>query len=251
MLHSGIIYAATIGASAVATAGFSPLSVTLGWGLGALAGLLANKLPEQRSEIFRLPWALAVITFGAWLGENAFPQESTFPFVSLCLLLLVYYCLHRDCAGEIGRILGKTLLGVVIFLLAAGWKDISWRWPELPRLKEVLLCLLITVPWWRRMDLKWYGISGLSAVGLSLMTTGILGSALASFVEAPFYRAVQAIHIAGVLQRFEALMSGAVLLGAFSLMLYGGHLINKDASWKQNLVLIAAFCVDFGIMAVI
>lgn len=250
MLHSGLIYAATLGAAAVVTAGISPVSVALGWGGGVLAGLIARKLPEDRVAVVHLPWALAVITFGAWMGENAFPQESTFPFVSFCLLLLLYYALHRDCAGELGRILGKTLLGVVVFLLAAGWKDIRWQWPELPRLREILLSFLVTVPWWRRMDWKWYGIAGLTAVGLSVLTTGILGSALAGFVEAPFYRSVQTIHIAGVLQRFEALMSGAVLLGAFALMLYGGQLIKKEESWKQNLVLIAAFCIELGIMLV-
>ena len=251
MLHNGLIYAATAGASAVMTAGMSPVSVALGWGLGALAGALAKKLPETQGAILHLPWVLAVITLGAWLGENAFPQESTFPFVSLCLLFLLYYALHRDCAGELGRILGKTLLGVTVFLLAAGWRDIHWQKPELPQWKEILFSFLITIPWWRRMDRKWYGLSALSAAGLSVLTTGILGSALAGFVEAPFYRAVETIHIAGVLQRFEALMSGAVLLGAFSLMLYGGALMKKEESWKQNLVLITAFCIELGIMVVI
>lgn len=250
MLHSGLIYAATLGASAVVTAGISPVSAALGWGGGALAGLLANKMPERRVLVFQLPWALAIITFGAWIGEHAFPQESTFPFVSVSLLLLLYYALGRDCAGELGRILGKTLFGVMAFLLVAGWKDIRWQWPALPRLSEVLLCFAITIPWWRRMDWKWYAMSGTSAVGVSLLTTGLLGRALAGYVEAPFYRAVQTIHIAGVLQRFEALMSGAVLLGAFALILYGGHLIQKEEGWKQNLVLIAAFCIELGLLLV-
>lgn len=251
MLHSGLIYAATIGASAVVTAGMSPVSVALGWGLGALAEKLVNRLPMRRFDVFHLPWAFAVITFGAWLGENAFPRESTFPFVSFCLLSLLYYTLHRDCAGEAGRILGKTLLGVMVFLLAAGWKDIRWQWPELPRVTEVAISFLFTVPWWRRMNWKWYGTGCLTAVGLSILTTGNLGSALAGFVEVPFYRAVQTIHIAGVLQRFEALMSGVVLLGAFSLMLYGGSLVKNEERWKQDMVLIASFCIELGILFVL
>lgn len=247
MLHSAGLFAASVGASAVVTAGYSWVSVAAGWLLGGAIAWGVGKLPEKQIGIFHMPMALAAVTFGAWLGENAFPQESTFPFISVCLLMLLYYSLRRSGSVDVGRILGKLLLVVIAFLLAVSLKDISWTLPAMPTWRQILVAAAITIPWWRRMNFKWYGLAGAAVTGISALCGGILGNGLAASVEAPFYRAVQTIHISGILQRFEALMSGAVMVGAFAVMLYGGGLMKKEASWKQNTVLLTALAIEAGI----
>ena len=93
-----------------------------------------------------------------------------------------------------------------------------------------------------------------TSLGLSLLTHGTLGAALAEAEQFPLYRAVQTVHIVNA-QHAEALVAAAVLLGSFSMLLTLGEMTvsavrskpKEDVRWKIAGVLVAVFLLEWAI----
>ncbi len=262
------IFAAVVGISAMVTAGFGWLPVLIGWCIGTVIMLL---LPEDRGDgmgkltaLLVLAGGTLILAAGALGAEDAFPEDTTFPFISAAMLLLIWrsLCGETDTGSGVANLLGLVLLPLVGVVLLFGMKDV--RWSENLPMGEHWWQIPVTVaaasPWWcfRRgaMEKKswfWYAMAGAFGVGMSLLTHGILGRGLAEAEAFPLYRAVQTIRILGVLQRMEALLAAAVLMGAFCVMvLVSGRmrtaldvlLPNTKRRWKTGGALLAAFAVE-------
>ena len=223
-------FGASVTLSAMVTAGFPWVPVLLGWML--TAGIYGRFSPGTRPDMGReAPLVLlgalpvtAAILLGA---DGAFPEETTFPFVSLALLavLLAAISSRRDSMVRVAGVLGALLLGILGTVAAFGLMDVRWERnvPELPAASQVCLSAAAGIPWWsgaeNRRSNSW--LAGAAAVSLcmSLVTRGVLGGALADWEGAPLYRAVQTVRILGVLQRLEALLAASVLMGAMILLL--------------------------------
>lgn len=240
-----LLFGAAMALSLTVTAGFSWLSVLLGWCAGGLISLPANRWGDQIRGILAMPASLVAIIAGLLTAEGAFPGD-TFPAVSLGLVLLLYIVWNYPGAGYAGSFIGKVVLGILLLLLLCAVPDIKWETPRWPGWREAGITLLITTPWWRRMDWKWYALSGAASTAASVMTWGILGSA-ATVTARPFLKMVETIHMRGILQRLEGFYSVAVLLGAFCLIYYGGKLLEGESKQRRYLILVLSFLVTAGL----
>lgn len=268
------IFAAVVGASAIVTAGFGWLPVLIGWCIGTVVMLL---LPENRGEgmgkvtaVVVLAGSVVILAAGALGAEDAFPEDTTFPFISICMLLLTWrsLCGERDTGSGVANLLGLILLPIVGVVLLFGLRDVRWEenlplgepWWQIP------VTVAVTSPWWcfrsgemQKKSWFWYAMAGVFSVGMCLLTRGILGRGLVEAEAFPLYRAVQTIRILGVLQRMEALLAAAVLMGAFCIMVLVGDrmrtaldvlLPETKRRWKTGGALLAAFAVEWGLKMV-
>jgi hypothetical protein len=233
------IFAAVVGLSAVVTAGFSWLEVALGW---AVCGLIRLILPEpgQRSARKGAAWAKVVFglligTAGMMVAQQAFPEKTAMPSILVGLSLLLWRSLigEEDNGHIVGNVLGLVLSVLFGAILLFGLGDVHWE-QVIPRtfaIKNTLLTILITSPWWcLRQDREswgWFCGAGVLAIGMSLMTRGILGNELATKIQMPLYKTVQTIHVFGTSQRLEALAASGVLVGAFALLLLAGEMLRE------------------------
>lgn len=269
MKNNAGIFAAVVGISAMVTAGFGWLPVLIGWCIATVVMLL---LPEDRGEgmgkltaFVVLVGGVFVLAAGALGAEDAFPEDTTFPFISAAMLLLTWrsLCGEKDTGSGVANLLGLVLLPLVGVVLLFGLRDV--RWAENLPVGESWWQIPVTVaaasPWWcfRRGEMQkkswfWYTMAGVFSVGMSVLTRGILGRGLVNAEAFPLYRAVQTIRILGVLQRMEALLAAAVLMGAFCVMVLVGSRVrtaldvlmpNTKRRWKTAGVLAAAFAVEW------
>lgn len=262
------VFGAVAAIAAMVTAGFSWVSVLLGWGIGTLIMLL---LPSSEDNFGKpAAWCLllesVVVMAAAAMGaEDAFPEDSTFPFVSAVLLLILWraMCGERRTLGNVANVLGLLLLPVLAAVLL-GLKDVSWRenLPQRSSWFEIYITIGAMSPWWclsagrrRKSTWIWFGTCAAVSLGFSLLTRGILGNALVETEPFPLYRAVQTIRILGVLQRFEALLAAAVLMGAFAVLLLAAEKAataldviapDQPRCKKCGAVALAAFLMEWG-----
>ncbi len=199
------------------------------------------------------------------LAEGAFPEDSTFPAVSIGLLLLLWRAMYSGPAQRtaVANVLGLCLALLFGIILLLGLKNISWRDGGGVEMSWQSCCfaLLGTAPWWPlrgKMDKRawcWYGGSGLTALGLSWMVLGTLGRGLAQAEKYPLYRAVQTLRLLGSQQRLEALVAAAVLMGAFCLLLTVAEPIGQGleglvphvpARWPMAGVCLGAFLLEWA-----
>jgi hypothetical protein len=233
------IFAAVVGVSAVVTAGFSWLEVALGW---AVCGLMRLTLPEPGQRSGRRTVAWAEVVFGLLIGiagmmvaQQAFPEKTAVPTILVGMILLLWRSLigEEDNGQIVGNVLGLILSVLFGAILLFGLGDVHWE-QEIPKtfsLKNTLLTILVTSPWWclRQNREKWGWFCGAAAlaVGMSLLTRGILGGELAAYMKMPLYKTVQTIHVFGTSQRLEALAASGVLIGAFALLLLAGEMLRE------------------------
>lgn len=267
------IFAASVAVTAIVTASYSWTVVLLGWIIGAVVMLLtqnrSGSTVEKGSACVILLGGILVLAAAALGAEDAFPEDSTFPFVSAGLFLLLWraMCGERETGGVTANLLGMILLPVLAVVVIFGLKDVSWT--ENKQLggswMQVLAATAAVCPWWcfRQGKLKgrnwgWFLASASLSVGMCLLTRGILGSGLVEAEPFPLYRAVQSIRILGVLQRMEALLAATVLMGAFSVMLLTGEQVadaldvllpKQKKKWKSGCALLAAFLIENGFRA--
>lgn len=257
-------FAAVAGISAVVIAGFGWLEVLLGW---CVCGLLRLTLRKSRREpgkaaaVFLLLGGVLVASMAVFAAEEAFPEDSTFPFVSLGVMALLFRALigGKNAGKNVGNVLGLILLPLLGAVVLFGLSDVRWseNIPVGMVWEQVWITVAVTSPWWvftgEEKSWSWFVLCGAISVGMCLMTRGILGAALTEQSTQPLYRAVQTIHIFGVLQRFEALLAAAVLLGAFGMMLFAGKLMRDgmelltEGRWKRwhfGVAVVAAFCME-------
>lgn len=265
------IFAAVVAISAIVTAGYSWLPVLIGWCIGTIIlALLPERKPMDTGKLSATVillggiLVLAAVTLGA---EDAFPEDSTFPFVSVALLLLLWraMCGEKTTAAATANLLGMILLPMLAVVVLFGFRDVSWLENIPPKYPwtQVLVSVAVTSPWWcfRRGKLTkgswlWYGAAGFLSVSMSLLTRGILGSSLSAYEAFPLYRAVQTIRVLGILQRMEALLAAVVLMGAFAVMLLTGDKVaraldvllpERKRKWKCGVTLLIVFGLENGV----
>lgn len=231
------LFAASAGIAAVVTAGYEPVEVLLGWcGAAILRVLFAKtgcKEQGKRGAIITIVASIPIAAGLIWAAEQAFPQESTFPFVSLCVLMLLYRSMigEKDNPRITENILGMGILPLVAVIGLFGVNDLDWTQmvPNKISGMQILIVACTAAPWWvvgkSDKEWGWFAVSGGTSLIMSMLTAGILGKGLRSHTGAPLYRAVQGIEIMGKLQRFEALLAAAILMGMCAfLMLIGEKL---------------------------
>lgn len=262
------IFAAVAGVSAVVLAGFGWVEILAGWGICCvLRGFRKN---ENDGEYGKAMSVMILVVGTLLLGimvqaaEQAFPADETFPFVSAGLLLLLYKMLRGedDTTAIVTNVLGLVLLGLLGFLTVFGLENVSWEEniPREFRWDRMLISFTLFSPWWiwkGERDGMWFGGSGLLAAGMSLMTRGILGSALTEYSSLPLYQAVQTIHVLGTLQRLEAILAAAVMLGVFSMLAAISSLMTRAGKtlWPEKKksvwlipILLISFLTEYAVM---
>ena len=233
-------FGGSVTAAAMVTAGFGWESVLPGWAMGAAILLLPRGNPRRGRlgsgiSLLLCGAAMAAVLLGA---DAAFPERSTFPLVSVGLLIVLgrAMCGRRQSMGDTANILGILLLAVLGGILLFSVAEIDWNenLPEPVNGTKVWVTAATTAPWWGLRESKtdrtwcWYAGAGTVSLGMSLLTHGVLGRGLAGWTDDPLYRAVQAIRVLGVLQRQEALLAASVLLGAAGLLLILGELAAEN-----------------------
>ncbi|MBQ9270364.1 MAG: hypothetical protein IJ206_12800 [Oscillospiraceae bacterium] len=256
-------FCVTAATAAMATARFAWPAVMLGWMVSTLVMLALGHC--RREPISGPKWVvllLGVLTMtAAVLGaERAFPEDSTFPFVSLMLLLLLWRGMRGTKRGveSTAAILGMILLPVLgaVLLFGLGESAVQWTRPAAADWKQVWISAAAASPWWclerEKRDVRswlWYGASAGVSLGLSVLTYGALGNALAQAEAFPLYRSVQTVRILGVLQRMEALVAAALLMGGFGILLLAGETaalgLKRSNKWKSCGVLAVVFLLEW------
>ena len=238
-------FAATVGVSAVLTAGYRWYEVLIGWGIGGcIWGLTRYMRPWGKKHTWKgVERAVgAVLTAGAlWVAEEAFPQDSTFPFVSLCLTILLWYsmCGSKTARISAGNLIGLLMLPMMVILAGLGCGEADWTQLRYDGIQwqDIVIPALISLMWSRnrRGSWGWYLTGGGISTLLCVITAGRLGVALAAQDAAPLYHAVQTIRIFGTEQRIEALTAAVILMGAYGTLLSAGNLMANEQRVKTGL----------------
>jgi hypothetical protein len=220
-------FAGAVALSALVTAAYSWTAVALGWLLGGVISMAWRARPKNPA--LGAVASVAVVAWCAALSGRTGTDGSA--WVPTALLLLLWYGLGRGKVRGAANVLGLLMVPLVAALFF-GLGDVDWaeNLPELPQWRQVLTSALVALLCWGPGTEPggWQIASGGVAVGFSLMTRGILGRALAGATALPLYRAVETIRILGVVQRLEALVAAAVLMGLFALMLRAGTWGNES-----------------------
>ena len=227
--------AAALGISAVLTAGYSWLEVLLGWCIGAVlcwcAGMPWKWRRGKPVRWIQILMGILLIAGAAQAAEQAFPENSTFPFVSLCMLLLLWYGSSSADAGRaasnaMGMLVLPLMALIVLFGgVSAQWTELTPREFSIAHVGIAALVSLLTTRGRGGRSWSWFAGAGILAVGLSVVTQGALGQALVQTEKAPLFRAAQTIRIFGKVQRIEAVLAAGTLIGTCSAMLIGGEIL--------------------------
>lgn len=257
------LFCATVGLAAVVTAGFGWLEVMVGWGIGAVLRLVMPEaeVANSRTKAVWILFSGGVLLLGILIiAEKAFPQDSTFPFVSLGLLMLLYRTLigEGDTGRMVSNLLGLVLVGMfgAILLLGAvnghtgdlAIQELQW--------KQVWIMAVLSVPWWQKKEAwGWYTLSGVYLAGMSALCRMVLGEALTEYSRVPLYRTAQAIEVVGTPQHLEGIVAIGVLMGAYCMLcrigetmrLYGDT-IRKNISSRiwWGMIMLAVFVAEWG-----
>ena len=251
--------AAALGISAVLTAGYSWLEVLLGWCIGAVLcwcyGMPWKWRRSKPVHWIQILMGILLIAGAAQAAEQAFPQDSTFPFVSLCMLLLLWHGISGADAGRAAaNAMGILVLPLMALIVLFG--GVSAQWTELTpsefSIAHVEITALVSLLMTKGRGGKawgWFAGAGILAAGLSVITQGALGQTLVQMEKAPLFRAVQTIRIFGKVQRIEAVLAAGTLIGTFSAMLIGGEILKTGMGkirkkWTYLLPIAAALALE-------
>lgn len=229
----------------VLTAGSSPifaLTCSMGWVWAAAAGaaswgilwLLFACWPTQPPRILRAAGAVLWLALTAWAGRltaSAFPETAHSAAAAALVTGLAALAAGRGTAA-LGRCAGvlvwitAALFGVVLAYgltqVKLAWLKPSGSWRDL-RAAGALLLPAAALPLRNRVKEgegrgfgAVFGISAAAAAAASAVTGGALSPSLAREPMA-FLTLARSVSILGVIQRFEALISAALLMSGFCL----------------------------------
>lgn len=178
-------------------------------------------------------WILLISLLGlaAWAGMEstmAFPETAGSPLAAGLILLLAWAAVRRGaevpgrCAAVLIRLLA-VLYGVVLIFslpqLQVRWLAPVWSWQGCLTCFGLLLLpgagLCLEQSGRTRFPASLWLAAGVGTVGAAV-TAGILSPSLAAEPMA-FHTLARSVSILGVMQRFEALISGAQLISGFCL----------------------------------
>lgn len=232
--------AAVVGIAAVVTAGMPWLEVGVAW---CVALLLRLVLPVCQSQSNHKAGAVLNIILCALLiaaitlaSEQAFPQDSTFPMISIAMLLLLWRSMIGDKENGVivSNVLGLMVLPVMAVVVALGLKNCSWAEtiPTGLSWKNILVAVGVFSPWWwkrhREESWLWPLLSAALTIGMSVLTYGTLGSGLVQNTPNALYRTVETIQLGGMVQHMESLLASVVLLGTFAMLLTVGDILRES-----------------------
>lgn len=190
----------------------------------------AARWPAGRVASALLAAALAgLAVWSARQGEYAFPQTAGKPLPAVLLLILAWAAVRRGrevparCAGVLLPILAALCGSVLAFSLPQtrlAWLRPTWSTPKALRACGALLLpgAVLCLP--SSEERKGVPVSALAAAlaaaVTAAVTAGTLSPALAQGPDA-FWSLSRSVSVLGVVRRFEALVSAALLIGSFSL----------------------------------
>ena len=192
-------------------------------------GTSGNKGHSRPPLWFRLPLGLLLFLgalTGAWITTGAFPETESSPLAALLILSLCIWTARKGpavaarCAGVLLWITGGLYGTVLLFSLPQ--LRLEWLLPvggpeDLAPCCAAMLtpgAVFVLVPalgedqrlphwpWW---------LGALGAAAASLVTGGILSPALAAH-PGSFLALARSVSALGVIRRFEALVSGSMLM---------------------------------------
>ena len=141
----------------------------------------------------------------------------------------------RSAANVMGLLVLPLMAVVVVFGgISAQWTELKPQSVQISHIGITALVSLLMVRGRGRKQWGWFTCAAVLGVGLSVVTQGALGRALVQEEGAPLFRAVQTIRIFGKVQRIEAVLAAATLIGAFSAMLIGGELLRSGMGNNKN-----------------
>lgn len=223
-------------------AGLTPVMIQLLSGIPWLwigvAGILGNLAvyfvwrsgwEPKRWQCFL--WIVYMIMVLGQLASHAaecWPQGEGGLAVPLILMALSAWSAQKgpSAAARVGAVLFWLVLIMYLAVFGAGAKDMRWEWLwpqwEIPHELGLLLfllpaaaaCLLRTEAAWEPRLI----LPSVFTLCASLITDGVLSSAVASKVDGAFYEMSRSINLMGVAQRFEAVISAGMTAGWFALL---------------------------------
>jgi hypothetical protein len=210
----------------------------------ALLGLLAGEMPL--GEAFLAAWGkgaggVLLTLEGLWLllaagraaaaGGEAFPEDPSRPLAAAALLLLAAWAASkglRACA-RCGAVLCLLLAGSFAVLFAAAVPNMKWAWcrPWGSR-RDGARCLAALLYPAAALFLQTRGTKKGGGWALlllplvpalaALVCSGGLSPELAAAERFPFYTLVKSLRLFSFLERFEPILSAAMLAGLFCLV---------------------------------
>lgn len=171
-----------------------------------------------------------VIALGSMLHEcdESWPRGTGYPAVPLIVLALAAWSAQKgpSAAARVGAVLFWFVLIMYLAAFGAGAKDVQPRWLKPQRDVPAAIGLLIfLVPCVAacllRPGEKWsvrLSLPVAFTVTAAVITVGVLSAPVAMRQENAFYEMSRSISIAGVAQRFEAMISAGMTVGWFALL---------------------------------
>jgi len=170
-------------------------------------------------------WMLLVISeFMHWI-MYCWPNHGNYHVVPLVLLFLAAYAVSKGttAAARAGSALRIALVGLFGTILLSAIREI--RLENLGPVWQMQTAHLITVMLIPVMGFGygcWKGKGKVIsyAVGVSVITTGVLSLPFIRMVDSPFYELSRSIHVFGSEHRLESLVAAGMTLGYYVLLSY-------------------------------
>lgn len=256
------IYGAVVGIAAVALGGASVLEIGIAWVVLLAVNCVTTKLGTQERETKR-GWVIGMLI--VWIAgilmvlEDTFPQKSTYPFVSLGMVLLLYRQLigSRETGRYVRNIIGLAIVPIMIVLGLCGIPNLQYRELAVQGLRwdSVIQAAAIMIPLCSSIaERKWKLPALLTLLGISVLTHGVLGGYLAETMNTALYKAIGAIRVSGKLIHIESLLSAVILMGGFGMLSYLGDkaVVEEQISrGKAASICVLVFVVEFLLRGIV
>jgi len=198
------------------------LCLSISYGLEKLN---IDKTPGRWIGAIQWLWMLLVISeFMHWI-MYCWPNHGNYHVVPLVLLFLAAYAVSKGttAAARAGSALRIALVGLFGTILLSAIREI--RLENLGPVWQMQTAHLITVMLIPVMGFGygcWKGKGKVIsyAVGVSVITTGVLSLPFIRMVDSPFYELSRSIHVFGSEHRLESLVAAGMTLGYYVLLSY-------------------------------
>ena len=220
--------------------------VLLGCAIAAVYFYLTGQLPGRKSDLAELTmqafgrtagsivlavgWGFAVLAAAqtAARAGTAFPDETT-ALAGPAVLALAAMANEKG-ARQAARVCGASALilaGLYTITICSAAQQVKPRWlapwgsgrqtlEVLPAMLS-LTCLRFLPRKETGMKCGWWALLVLGPAAVSMITAGCLSPRLTQQLAQPFYTVSQSLSVLSVMERFEPLVSAALLIGFFAM----------------------------------